>query len=181
MTGTYLPLRSARTATSKRQGNSFSTLPTRDLVTPRRLDLAVKHRLFSHLRTGGDAEAVDVYDWHIMKRSGARMAAGMPTDNWKTTIDHYHAAAAHLLASMEHNGFWPAHAIPVDLRGELLNGSHRLACAIALGIDEVPVERRTEYCWAKPWNREWFLANGVEPDVLERIERDWEILNGSDS
>jgi hypothetical protein len=140
------------------------------------VDLAVKVRLFRHLLEGGDEDSVRVYVWTIAKRSGARLAAGLATDAWKMTLDDYLSSAGALAASMALRGFLPEEAIPLDVDGELLNGSHRLACALALGIEDCPVERKPQRCWAPPWSIEWFQANGMAEEDLSRLRADWEAL-----
>jgi hypothetical protein len=133
--------------------------------------LAVKLRLFRHLRSGGDAEAVDLYRWHIERRSGWRMAAGLPTDGWKDALDDYVSAASALFGSMAEKGFDPRHAVPIDPDGELLNGSHRVACALALEIERIPVERHPHRVWAPAWDAEWFRANGLDEATIEALQK----------
>lgn len=146
------------------------------LVTPRRYDLAIKFRLFRHFLDGGDPDAEMVYRWHIQARSGARMAAGLPTDAWKRTLDDYVASAANLVASMAHNGFLPHGAVPVDPNGELLGGAHRVACAIACGIISIPIGRLNTNVWAPSWGKEWFVEHGMSNADLCRLERDWQLM-----
>jgi hypothetical protein len=104
------------------------------------------------------------------------MAAGLPTDGWKGSLDDYLSSAGALAASMALRGFIPEEAIPIDVDGELLNGSHRLACALALGITDCPVERKMQRVWAPPWSIEWFQANGMAEEDLSRLRADWEAL-----
>lgn len=149
---------------------SISKLPVRQLVTARRLDLAVKYRFFRHLYGGDDPEAVELYRWHIWKRSGARMQAALATDVNKRGIDDYLAAAVWLYQSMGMDGFDPNHPVPVDPDGELLNGSHRVACALALGIASIPVEQSARRVWAPAWNAEWFRTNGMDEEMIAALE-----------
>jgi hypothetical protein len=102
----------------------------------------------------------------------------------KPNTDHYIETAGALCASMALRGFVdiPEWRIPVDPNGELLGGAHRVACALALEIKEVPVVRMTQLCWAPPWGEQWFRDQGMEPEDLDRLRRDVELLraNGSD-
>lgn len=164
---------------STKPAPSFSTLPTRALVRPRRWDIAVKHRLFRHMLKGGDPESVRVYKWHIAQRVGARIEAGIPTDRWKLTLNDYLASAQALLLSMVQDGFSPHHPIPVDRNGEILGGAHRLACALALNIETVPVARSDIECWAPAWNEAWFRDHGMQPADLDRLREDWQSLRTS--
>lgn len=166
----WLPSQGTDTGPSSTRSKSLPLLhATWSLVTPRRLDLAVKHRFFLHLLGGDDKEAADLYDWHIWERSGHRMKAGLTTDVIKRNVADYRFCAADLLRSME-RGFDPSHPIPIDPDGELLNGSHRLACAIALGIKGAPVELHSRPVWAPAWDAAWFLAHGMNLDDVARLE-----------
>ena len=153
-------------------------LATKDLVSPRRFDIAVKWRLFRHLRNDNDPDAERIYRWHILKRSGHRMSIGIPTDKWKRSVEHYLSSAKALYGAMVSEGFDPGFPIPIDPDGDLLDGSHRLACALALGIGMVPVERRKTHVFAPAWDRDWFLANGMSVTDLEHIRQDWNALRG---
>jgi hypothetical protein len=108
------------------------------------------------------------------------MASGLVTDGWKASLDDYLASAATLCRSMAYHGFNPSGAIPIDPDGELLNGSHRLSCALALGIESVPIERRADRVWAPAWGLDWFRDNGMNEDDLERLRADWLSMAGRD-
>ncbi len=141
--------------------------------------MAVKWRLFYHLRHGGnDPDSLRIYLWHIEKRSGNRMRAGVATDQWKRTPRDYLLAAELLYQSMTDRGFDPDYPIPIDPNGELLNGSHRVACALALGIGEVVVERSPHQVWAPPWGYGWFADHGMVKSGLDRLLTDWEKMHG---
>jgi hypothetical protein len=157
---------------SKLPEGSLSHLPPKGLVTPRRYDLAVKHRFFRHLLNGGDDwNAERVYRWHIDIRSGARMQSGLVTDKWKKSVDDYVGAAKGLCNSMA-MWFPDSCAVAVDVNGELLDGSHRVACAIARGLAEIPVRHEAREVWAPAWGRDWFVTNGMAAGDLERLEKD---------
>ncbi len=138
----------------------------------------MKYRFFQHLLGGEDTGASDIYCWHIKERSGARMAAGFATDQWKRTTDDYISSAKALALSMQDHGYDERYPIPIDADGELLGGAHRLACAIALGIERVPVEpHANKKVWAPAWGLEWFTNVGVPKEVLRRILADWLDMN----
>lgn len=141
---------------------------THRLVTPRRLDVAVKVRFFRHLAGEENPRDEQMYVWHILERSGPRLEIGLPTDRWKTSIGDYVRSARDLLADMQ-DGFDADHPIPIDPAGELLDGSHRLACAIALRVGWVAVERRDSRVWAPAWDRGWFERAGADQDEVRRL------------
>lgn len=145
------------------------------MVTPRRLDLAVKWRFFNSLLSGQDFDAGRIYRWHIEARSGHRMQAGFATDRWKRTTDDYVASARRLLISMS-QGFAYEYAIPIDPNGELLDGSHRVACAVALGFKEIPVTRELRDAWAPAWGFDWFVANDLCGLDLVQVVSDWDLM-----
>lgn len=144
------------------------------------MDLAVKWRFFRHLLSGGnDPDAERVYRWHIEERSGARMRAGLATDRWKQSSDDYVRSARWLVLSMREDGFIPFFAVPIDPNGEMLDGSHRVACAIACEAPAVYVERHTRMAWAPPWDLAWFEDRGMRPDDLARMKADWKEMNAA--
>lgn len=157
---------------------SYSLLPTAHLVTPRRWDLAVKFRFFQSRLGGSDLEEAErIYCWHIEQRSGHRMRQGIATDLWKLTLDDYVAEAEALLWAVKAFGFlFPdprGRNIRVDPNGELKDGSHRVACALALGIEELTVQHDPELAWAPPWGEAWFIDHGMADEDLERLRQDW--------
>jgi hypothetical protein len=137
------------------------------------MDLAVKHRFFKHLYGSEDPEAEQVYRLHIEARSGPRMEAGLATDKWKTQTDDYVSSATGLFKSMSADGFDPEYPVPIDPDGELLDGSHRVACALALTIPHIVVELRPEHVWAPAWDYLWFLENMPRKKYNKRILMDW--------
>lgn len=141
------------------------------------MDLAVKARYFRHLIGGHDPDSERVYRWHILKRSGPRMTAGLRTDQWKRTVEHYVISAKALFAAMAHEGFSPEYPIPVDPNGELLGGAHRLACAIALNLVGVTVQRPGGYVWAPAWDHAWFVTNGMSKTDLDRTVQDFDEIS----
>ena len=162
--------------TPKQADSAFEILPPKQLLTPRRMDLAVKWRYFRHLSGGSDPEAEGVYCWHIIERVGSRMKNGLPTDAWKVTISDYIRAAQALHSSMQSNGYDSRQPIPLDMNGELFGGAHRVACALALNLPFVSVLRMNKQVWAPPWNEAWFEDHGMSQKELKRLRDDWELM-----
>jgi hypothetical protein len=136
----------------------------------------VKWRFFRHLCTGDDPDSERIYRWHLSARKAANAKINLGMDS-KSGSDQYVADCRNLLVSMVNKGFDLAHAIPIDPDGELLGGAHRLACALALGIDVVPVTRQPQYVWAPSWGRD-FITNGMNEADIHRLEQDWKLING---
>lgn len=124
---------------------------------------------------GDDRDSERVYRWHIEMRKSANAKIGLGMDS-KPDTDRYVSDSRALLISMATKGFDPAYAIPIDPDGELLGGSHRLACALALGIDVVPVTRQQQRAWAPAWGEQWFRDNGMDDEDLRRLATDWRSL-----
>ena len=119
-----------------------------------------------------------IYKWMIWQRSGDRMLEGIATDVTKLSIDDYHTAAWDLASRMMDMGFIPGHAIPLDPNGELLDGSHRLAAAIAGGAREVYAERHAKEVWAPAWDIYWFEDQGLKDEYIKEIVRLYEAYSG---
>ena len=136
--------------------------------------MVIKWRFFRHLLGSYDADAERCYIWHIEARIGPRMKAGLATDQWKRTIHDYVNSAKTLLDSMQQFGFLQTEPIPIDINGELFGGAHRLACAIALKHDLVPVVQIPHAVWAPPWNEAWFEEHGMTQCDLQAVREDFE-------
>lgn len=134
--------------------------------------MAVKYRLF-RLLSGGEGDPVKIislYRDHIYHRVNRRWAQGDPMDRWKMNLDDYQNAAIRLFESMKMHGFSDNFPIPIDPMGELLGGAHRVACALALGVEMVPVIHRGHDAWAPPWGVEWFVEHGFDAEVIRSLE-----------
>jgi hypothetical protein len=118
------------------------------------------------------------YVEHIWKRSGTRMMQGLATDGHKMGLIDYVASAVELAESLKTRNFWPEYAIPVDSHGEILNGAHRVACALALGKNVI-IGRAEKDAWAPPWDGQWFVDNGFGSlfAAIARAEMG-ELING---
>ena len=136
----------------------------------------MKWRFFRHLYGGDDRDAERVYRWHIEERSGNRMRVGLATDQWKRTLDDYVESAKAVFSSMMMIGFATEDAVPIDPRGELLDGSHRVACALVIGVDKIPAVPKPRNVWAPAWDLAWFMAHGMKMGDIERLKADWGLM-----
>ena len=151
--------------------SNLLTLPAKSLLTPRRLDIALKWRLFRHILGGDDQEAVDLYFWHIAKRR----ADGF-IDSEKNSPDDYRDGAMALAESMSQFGFDSRYPIPLDKNGEILGGAHRLGCALALDIDVVTLKFDDKEAWAPDWGHRWFREHGFPNVHRKRLLKDFDNL-----
>jgi len=99
---------------------------------------------------------------------------------WKKKTEDYVISAENLLSSMDRDGFNEKRAIPIDPDGEFLAGAHRIACALALDIDSIPVVRMTNKVWAPDWGYDWFVNAGMDYEGMLRLEADMLELMGKD-
>src|SRR5690606_24703258 len=74
---------------NRKKGSGASLVKPWKLLTPERLDLAVKYRFFLHLLRGGDQDSERVYRWHIYLRTGG-------IEGEKSSVDDY-VDACHVL------------------------------------------------------------------------------------
>lgn len=93
-------------------------------------------------------------------------------------MDCYLPKARKLFDSMRSEGFSPAHPIPVNRAGMLLEGAHRTACSAALGIKAHIVEIDTDHQWPD-WGAAWFKGHGMAVE-LPGILSDYEALKHAD-
>lgn len=142
----------------------------RTLLSPRRLDIALKHRFFRHLRDGGDAQADHLYRWHIDQRTG-----GHERRSWKRRVEDYVTAARDLLAAMQANGFDVDHPIRFGSNDVLMDGAHRLACAVLLDCP-VAVMRSDKPGQAAAWDFRWFMDRKCNIADAMQLVRHLDIL-----
>lgn len=104
------------------------------------------------------------------------MAQGIATDGYKKTPDDYIKSAQLLIANMKAHGYDAEEPILIDDDGEIWNGAHRIACAAALGLSEIPVFFKRGKVWAPAWDRKWMLDHGIIAQDLKRLDKDMEKL-----
>jgi hypothetical protein len=152
--------------------SEISWRPAASLLTPTRLDLVVKWRLFRALRDG--QEPPSLYVWHILMRTGGREPG-----SWKQSLDDYRMAARDLLQSMRERGFDHYTPIKMNHYGHLVAGAHRVGCALALGahVAVLTVDKKSPAAW----DAAWFLARGCAPETVRQLERELEQLCASRS
>lgn len=80
-----------------------------------------------------------------------------------------------LIKSFEKNGFNDKYPIELNKKFEVFEGSHRLACAIYFGIEEIPVTFN-KYFWelTYDYSPEWFENSGMVeyiPYIKERYNK----------
>jgi len=75
-----------------------------------------------------------------------------------------------LIDSFKNNGFKMKYPIPIDSKGHLLDGAHRLACALYFDIEKVPVQIE-QWSSSIKFGFEWFERKGFEEEFLSVLEK----------
>lgn len=139
------------------------------MLTPERLDIAVKWMYFRHLLEGNDPDSERLYCWHIEERTGGREPRG-----WKCSIEDYVTVCKTLLKDMLNFGFNPNYPLEYGKNGKLRGGAHRLACSLLLGLDVYYVVVPAN--GAMTWSENWFVRHGIAPEDLQSIKTTWKQL-----
>jgi hypothetical protein len=138
-------------------------LDPRSLLAPSRFDLGVK-LLFLEDLAAGNLCHLDLYDEHIRLFSLGKYEE--PGKSPKHNLDDYVSSFSLLHANMQERGFDETESlIPLDRNGRLLNGSHRVASAIALGLSEVPCVRTRAV--AGTYDFRFFRERGASTALLD--------------
>lgn len=142
------------------------------LWTNQRLDIAVKvlyaRLILNELPKQHNEEVRALYHQHIALRTGGKE----PGSAIKLSVEDYERSYQDLILHMKSQGFSAYAAIPISKNGLILNGAHRLAAAIALGIETIPcfvVENMPTY----DWGMRWFLHHQFTPKQLNLILKQW--------
>lgn len=114
------------------------TVPPEHLVSPSRFGIPFKHIYAQHYLVGGKSTYPRrQYEEHIRCITGGSCKED---DGMKACVDDYVSSFDALLDSMRESGFNDLHPVPVDRNYVALDGSHRIAAALALNLP-VPVVR----------------------------------------
>ncbi len=143
-------------------------MEARGLVTRYRLDLVLKYLFFKSLESGSErTEWEPFYRKHIFDR-----IAGVEFP--KRSVEDFVSNCEVLLQSLRSKGFDPAQPISVFPDKSILNGAHRIACALATGNDVIvsPLERGI----SRTWDFRWFLERDYPQDVLAELLYHYSLL-----
>ena len=144
------------------------------LLHPDRLDIAAKafyaNALLGRLSHCSLVDAELCYLKHIQFRTGGQEPGD---ETRKGSLNSYKVQFIELIESMRRDGFLEEFAIPVAKKtGLILNGAHRVAAALCLGIKRVPVVYNTELD-GLTWNARWFMMQGFTPVEIDALTRQW--------
>ncbi len=95
----------------------------------------------------------------------------------KSGWEAFDKSFCNLVNSINENGFIREKYIPLDKKGKLINGRHRLGVAIALNV---PIWTR-EYIFngfGFKFNKDWLFNQGFDLEEINEIEKEYNILKG---
>jgi len=170
---------SSRLPSTNNNTPTIEWVDPRELLHPGRLDIAVKtlyaHFLLGKSSTHSGINPEDAYLRHILFRTGGKE----PGDEArKGSLARFKEHFVALVNSMQQHGFITDNAIPVARRtGLILNGAHRLATALALGLTKVPVIYHDDVDGLR-WDSHWFIEQRFSPKEVEEFIRTWVTLRG---
>lgn len=98
----------------------------------------------------------DAFCLYLKKQNKRRAAA--QTDGFKS-----------LIKNMQQNGFLVSRPILVDAEGHLVDGAHRLACALYFHVDFVSVKIVQKRAQVE-YGRDWFSQNGFTDEELRQVD-----------
>ncbi len=154
-----------------RENRTFRLRSFTPVITANRLDLATKLAFLESLDDPGTSFAARLYDRHIAAFSLGLAEPGDPT---KRGSDVFRETFMALLRDMRQNGFDPQRSlIPLASDGTILNGAHRVACAIHLGIPLLGVETGLEpFCYDGAYfHRRGMLDEDLDAMTLAHVTR----------
>lgn len=108
-------------------------------ITADRLDLVIRYLACKEILDNAPAEGVRLYEMLTISMNNGEeyvrpftTCAYFSTYESKKGFDAFYRSFRELIASMSEKGFLKEHFIPVSENWGVINGTHRLACALAL-------------------------------------------------
>lgn len=153
---------------------------TKELFNRKRLDLIVKYLYAKELLEKCDNLyskdiCKDLYIRHILMRNGG-VTSHLETLQ-KQCVDEYCKEFEKLIYSMKENGFDKNFPAEITTDGLISNGSHRIAAAMALGINTETIIKNDGHSWSF----EWFNNNGFNNEDKQRILKGYVDLKSQNS
>lgn len=143
------------------------TVEASSLLCPERLDIAAKY-LYLNLKDTCPQYAESLYLEHIrVMTKGSFVEPYSEKQNASSFISVFDA----LYEQMKKTGYEDKISpIPVDRNYRIMDGAHRVAICLRLGI-RVPIVKLPIEATSDIYNQEFFEKFGMEPDYLDEIVR----------
>ena len=149
---------------------ALQCVPANCVLNRCRLDVVLKYLFFRSL-TG--LERRDVWEPFYRKHILERTKGFEPRDSFqkrvssKRSVDDYVTACETLLQSFQSGGFDANFPVPVSSEDKLLNGAHRLACALA--TNQPILIAPGQLGSSRPWGFQWFADRAYPPELLAAL------------
>ncbi|MCP4552904.1 MAG: hypothetical protein GY834_12880 [Bacteroidetes bacterium] len=141
---------------------TIKSVSSMSLFSYNRLDLAIK-LLYLDGRRYNDKFSSKIYDEHI--RSISLGSFKEPGNEKKTNLETFIGTFNELYSSIREIGFDARKSlIPISQNGTIINGAHRVACAIALDKPLKCVKLDTQDHF---YDCKFFFNRGMEPKMLD--------------
>lgn len=142
----------------------------RSLLNHNRIDLVIKYNYVKYyLRQIKSKYAVDLYLEHIKLFNHYYETDGSGKIGKENFLDSFHS----LIKSIADHGIMPGMPIPVSKDGVLIDGSHRVAIAIYLGL-EVDIEIQS--IEVPKYNIDFFIDRGLKKQYVDYIASEYSKL-----
>jgi FkbM family methyltransferase len=144
--------------------HEVKTVESRDLLSPARLDVMAKYVYALQWAIGSHAEwGMYVYREHLRVWNEFREGDG----SGKCSYEDFKASFDALLADIAEHGFDEHRGLlPAGLNNVIIDGSHRLAAALALSIPVKVVHFAME---PRQYNYEFFRERGLPEEILDDL------------
>ncbi len=121
------------------KNDTVSRKSPREFLSDRRFDMITRYLFFMSLKNKSNQEYFeDLYRRTIFSQTKGKGEVRGPYTHYdhriKRSVDDFVREAKNLFVSMSQIGFDPDYPVPFNRYG-ILNGCHRVACALALDID----------------------------------------------
>lgn len=165
--------------------NETYTVSPISLIDENRLDIIVRY-LYAQAILSNDC--IEQYKGLYFKLIKAINKGVEPLNNGiyacfsqydsKSTLDEFDEAFKAIIESINNNGFKKEFFIPLGNDNKSVNGAHRIAAALAIGIDVYVVKFEqidaSKMCYT--YNEEWLRNNDFSDDELEDIINAYSII-----
>lgn len=153
---------------------------TKELFNRKRLDLIVKYLYAKEIFEKPDnlySKDIykDLYIRHILMRNGG-VTSHLETLQ-KRCVDDYCKEFEKLICNMREKGFDKNFPVEITTGGLISNGAHRIATAMALGINTEAIIKDDGFSWGF----DWFNDNGFNIEDKQRILKGYVDLKSQNS
>lgn len=151
-------------------------------LTEKRLDIVIRYLYAKELLQGiEEGEGSRLYTKFIDKKGieeplSNKVFAFFSDYEQKIGVPAYQNSFQKLIKSMKTNGFEKEYFIPLDKHGEIINGAHRLAAALALKIPIWAVDFPLFEGFGFDFSEEWMGKNGFLYEEIQTVKGQFEQL-----